>query len=479
MRRLRRRLVVLGVGVLGLGLGAAGCELDETDLPTRNDSTFQQTHLGALGNSLTAGFQNGGLEQKGQLACFANRLSQVMTGRSLMMPLIGEPGLGSESGMTPLFVDTDGGIKREPLPSPDPTSLIDPRILTYPLPYDNLGVPGATTKQILFKESAADAIKPDNPFFDLILRNSGLPATGPAIEHMQRLKPDILTVWTGNNEILGGALSGSPQSTDPTAPGFIVPAAAFEADFLALVDSIETIGADIVAIANVPPITAIPFTRFFSTGSIPGVNRWSMEEDLDGDSDDVELVLLTAPLSDCIQCYLPGSCGLLNPPDCRTLPANTTLTTAEVQLINDTVAAYNAIIAREATAHGWALVDINSEFQNLPTTPTAEPINVAFPWQVNPISGEGTQNTASAFTLDGVHPSERGHAVVANLFLDAINATYGTDYAHVDVASVENVAGFERIPAAGKLRVATDGVQITPEAREGLRAMTAMLKARF
>lgn len=474
---MNRSLRALGIGALGLalGLGMAACELDETEVPTRDASTFQQTHMGSLGNSLTAGFQNGGLQAIGQQASFANLVSQVVTGRSLTMPLVGEPGIGSETGLSPLFVDADGDITRVPLPVQDPSQLVDPRILTYPLPYDNLGVPGATTRQILLKESATDDIKPDNPLFDLILRNSGLPATGPAIKHMERLSPEVITLWTGNNEILGGALSGQPQSTDPNAPGFVVPPSVFEDDFVALCDRVEGIGAKMVAVANVPPITSIPYTRFFGTGSIPGVNRWSMEEDLDGDDDDVQLVLLPAPIGDCTQCYLP-SCQLLTPPDCRTLPANVTLTESEVELIVDTVEAYNAIILREVQDRGWAYVDINTEFQALPTTVSARPLNVAFPWQVNPVSGVGTQNTGSAFTLDGVHPSERGHVHTANLFLASINATYGTDYEMLDVAAVENVAGFEEAPA----KVAAQSIApITPEGREGLTDMMEMMSARF
>src|SRR4029450_7309680 len=40
------------------------------------------------------------------------------------------------------------------------------------------------------------------------------------------------------------------------------------------------------------------------------------------------------------------------------------------------------------------------------------------------------------FTLDGVHPTRTTHALIANAFIDAINARFGNGLAHVDVAAV-------------------------------------------
>ncbi|MHC0439398.1 G-D-S-L family lipolytic protein [Flavobacterium sp. 3-210] len=43
--------------------------------------------------------------------------------------------------------------------------------------------------------------------------------------------------------------------------------------------------------------------------------------------------------------------------------------------------------------------------------------------------------TGGAFSLDGVHPSARGYALIANIFVDAINAKYGSTLRHVDLAT--------------------------------------------
>ncbi|WP_431243387.1 hypothetical protein ACQ9BO_01580 [Flavobacterium sp. P21] len=45
-----------------------------------------------------------------------------------------------------------------------------------------------------------------------------------------------------------------------------------------------------------------------------------------------------------------------------------------------------------------------------------------------------TYVTGGAFSLDGVHPSARGYGLIANIFIDAINAKYGSTLRHVDLA---------------------------------------------
>ncbi|MBC8423357.1 hypothetical protein H8E07_04480 [bacterium] len=457
--------------LLAGGVAIVGCELTVDEHPTRVDETHQQSHMGSLGNSLTAGFINGGIEMKGQLASFPNLLSQIMTGRAMQMPWVAAPGLGSESGMTPLFVDEDGDLTRAPL-TVGPIELA--LNLTYPLPYDNLGIPGVTTDHILNVMFSAEI---GNATVDLILRNAALPGGGTPVAQMARIQPDVLTAWSGNNEILGGALSGSPQSVDPMSPGYVVPFADFQADFLELCDRIAEIAPEMVAVGNIPPITAIPYTQFLVPRPLGFYGpRFVMEEDILSDShaDSVQLVLLTAPVGDCSDCFFT-SCQF-NEFDCDTIPDWATLTFGEVELLETAVADYNAFIATEVADRGWAMVDINAAFLALPTTPAGVPVNTYFPWLIDPLSGIGTKNANSAFSLDGVHPSEKGHAVLANAFLEAFNDHYGTAYEMVDVESIENVSGFELAPVGEKIEGGR--VRITEEGRLGLRAVADMMAVR-
>jgi hypothetical protein len=86
---------------------------------------------------------------------------------------------------------------------------------------------------------------------------------------------------------------------------------------------------------------------------------------------------------------------------------------AEVKVATD---AYNLVIQAAATANNLAFVDAKSVMDQLSTT------GIDF----NSYNMTSTYVTGGAFSLDGVHPSARGYALITNLFIDAINAKYGS-----------------------------------------------------
>jgi hypothetical protein len=43
--------------------------------------------------------------------------------------------------------------------------------------------------------------------------------------------------------------------------------------------------------------------------------------------------------------------------------------------------------------------------------------------------------TGGTFSLDGVHPSPRGYALIANKFIEAINAKYGSNLNGVNIGN--------------------------------------------
>jgi hypothetical protein len=58
----------------------------------------------------------------------------------------------------------------------------------------------------------------------------------------------------------------------------------------------------------------------------------------------------------------------------------------------------------------------------------------------NGITTNGFKTTATyvsggAFSLDGVHPSPRGYALIANKFIEAINSKYGSNLKGVDLSN--------------------------------------------
>lgn len=99
------------------------------------------------------------------------------------------------------------------------------------------------------------------------------------------------------------------------------------------------------------------------------------------------------------------------------------LTPEEQASVNAAVAAYNQVIAGLAAAYDVALVDANAFLSGV--------IDVGVPLS-DGSTVTGTYGTGGGFSLDGVHPSPRGYALLANLFIEAINAKYGSNLPGVD-----------------------------------------------
>jgi len=95
------------------------------------------------------------------------------------------------------------------------------------------------------------------------------------------------------------------------------------------------------------------------------------------------------------------------------------LTPTEQDAVSTALAAYNQTIEALAMQYDVAFVDVNSYLSNVIAAdgaPLADGSLVT-----------DTYATGGGFSLDGVHPSPRGYALLANLFTDAINAKYGSN----------------------------------------------------
>lgn len=91
---------------------------------------------------------------------------------------------------------------------------------------------------------------------------------------------------------------------------------------------------------------------------------------------------------------------------------------SEQDEIAEATAAFNEIIAATASQAGLALVDANSLLNQLANGGIT---SGDFTLQSNLVTG-------GAFSLDGIHPTARGYALLANEFMIAIDATYGSNF---------------------------------------------------
>lgn len=103
---------------------------------------------------------------------------------------------------------------------------------------------------------------------------------------------------------------------------------------------------------------------------------------------------------------------------------------SEIIEINTAIDAYNVAIKAAATSKGYAFVDANKKMSELGSQ--------------SGISWDGVRYnakfvTGGAFSLDGVHLTGRGYAIIANEFIKAINSTYKSSLPQVDVNKYSGV----------------------------------------
>src|SRR5690606_13452484 len=91
--------------------------------------------------------------------------------------------------------------------------------------------------------------------------------------------------------------------------------------------------------------------------------------------------------------------------------------------------AFNQIIKTVADANGLAFVDTNTILNQIAAT------GVTF----DEFSLNARLVFGGAFSLDGVHPTARGKAYLANKFIEAINAKYGSNLPLVKAAAYTTV----------------------------------------
>jgi hypothetical protein len=102
---------------------------------------------------------------------------------------------------------------------------------------------------------------------------------------------------------------------------------------------------------------------------------------------------------------------------------NTTITVTEATQLKTATDSYNASIQALAAAKELAFVDIKAlynQVNNGGIVANGQTMTSAF-------------ITGGMFSLDGVHPSSRGNALITNKFLEAINSKYGSNLQGVNI----------------------------------------------
>jgi phospholipase/lecithinase/hemolysin len=247
----------------------------------------------------------------------------------------------------------------------------------------NLAVSGADTGSVL--TDAADGTTATET--DLVLG----PRLGTQTDIATATPSALMVYWLGSNDALGAILSFDHLDASQLTS---VP------DFYSHVDTalsrLKASGKTRVVLANLLSIPNIAFTldnqqlKAFA-GSAYGLP--------DGYRTTVVAALL-------LRMGLAGPRLLQNP--------DWVLDPTEIATIQQRLNAFNFIIAERAAFYGYPVVDVKGAYDRFLQNP---PI-IAGVMVTNNVNG-------GLFSLDSVHPSNTGHALLANEFIAVINQTYG------------------------------------------------------
>ncbi len=101
----------------------------------------------------------------------------------------------------------------------------------------------------------------------------------------------------------------------------------------------------------------------------------------------------------------------------------------EIQALATATNSYNVTIKALAQANGLAFADVNAFLTQV--------ANGGISFDAGTVTAQFV--TGGAFSLDGVHPTPRGHAAIANKILESINATYGSTVPEVNIGNYGTV----------------------------------------
>lgn len=380
-----------------LALGFWQCEISVDEFEASYGSLDLSSYV-ALGDSYSAGYVDGALGRETQVESLPAILAQQFAlagGGAFKQPLMPE---GKSIGGT--AIDEQGTLngyfqlqvvnqQLTPVPTVGDMEVFGD-IVGDQGPFNNMAVPGAKASHLLTPLFSTPEV--GNPYF---VRFASNPGQSSVLSDALRAQPTFFSLWIGGNDVLTSAIAGGSDD--------ITPPQEFAAYINLLMEALAAEGRPGV-IANIPSIEALPYFSFVGTQLPTAIAVEDPAEEaglrvlLSG-----EKVLLPA-----LQ-LLGAGYGTLEKP----LPAKYFLSRDELNDISLAIAGYNEVIAEAAAEHNLALVDMHGMMERLKTGMMVDGNNYSSTF----ISGQ-------VLSLDGIHATPRGYAIIANEFIRAINAKY-------------------------------------------------------
>lgn len=430
MRPLYKRVPL----ALASALLLAGCVGDGDDVvtepaqPALGGSMFQR--YVSLGNSITAGFQSGGLTAAGQRNAYPVLLAERARA-PFGVPLIANPGCP---------VPFAGPLTGTPAGAPA-CALRDPSSAPFT---QNFGVPGARLGDAL--------VIPASPSTRQL--NTLLVGNRSQVQAMRDAQATFVSVWLGNNDALGAATDGRLGPLTAGADSNLTRLSVFQSQLNQLVTHIQaTAPQGAMLIGVVDPVVAVPLLQpgayFFLARDTAG--KYNNKPVNDNCSPLTGLGTPNPLSANFVSFQIVGDAAFAEINcDPNFYPSNDprfsryVLDVAEATVIRTRVAQFNAALSAAATANGWLYVDPNAVLAPFITETTlagrfdrvrkCQLLATATPATIQtavlnscPVTGPTSAPGffGSLISFDGVHPSTEAHRILARDFATRINTRYG------------------------------------------------------
>ncbi|TRX40466.1 SGNH/GDSL hydrolase family protein [Flavobacterium restrictum] len=434
----------------------------------------------ALGDSFAAGYSDGALFKKGQDGSYAAILAQQFAeagGGEFKTPYMADNlgGLllgGNVIAGTRLYFNGSAPVAVAGKPTTEVTTKITG-------PFNNLGVPGAKSYHLVapgYGNVAGVAIGKANPYYARFATS----ATTTVLADALAQSPTFFSLWIGGNDVLGYATSGGigvnqTGNLNPATYGGndITDPNVFASVYASLVTNLTANGAKGV-VANLPYVTGLPYFTTVPYNPVPltaavatqlnagyakynGGLLFAASKGLITAAEATKRTITFAAGANAVvieDSYLTNLAAYGIPSyrqatneDLMVLTSRTVIGTAvggdptkvngvsvpladqwvltkdEIAEVKAATDAYNVTIKAIADSKGLAFVDTKAMMAQLSTGGIVQ----------NSFTLTSTYVTGGAFSLDGVHPSPRGYALIANAFTAAINAKYTSTLKNVDL----------------------------------------------
>ena len=439
-----KKMIYKSLSIVTLATMIFSCK-PNIDVQAPSKGTLDVKKYVAVGNSYTSGYADNALYNSGQLVSYPNLIAQqlkLVGGGDFKQPMVSDVSVGIGASMNARYVlapfkDCQGITSLAPVPAAQQGDLtIWGTSVAAQGPFNNMGVPGAKAIYTVYP-GYGDPSKPVGQFNPYFTRMTTDPTNASILSDAMAQNPTFFSLAVGDDDALAFAIAGGASET-------ITPSSAFNASIDAIVGGLTANGAKGV-VANIPSISKLPyFTTIPYNGLLldkanadaltaaytplgmtfsPGANPFVIEDaSAPGQMRQIqqgEMILLSVP-QDSLKCAGWGSM--------KPIPNQYVLTANEITQINDAISAFNTKLKNTATAKGLAFVDIDAFFSTIKQ-------GIIY----NGIGMNAQFVQGGAFSLDGLHLTPIGNALMANEYIKAINQTYGATIPQLDATKYKGV----------------------------------------